>query len=576
MKALIRDYLASLRERGELDAIFPDLLSEIGFTILSRPQRGTAQKGVDVAAVGVDEEDGKRKLFLFSIKQGDLTRQDWDGSPQALRSSLNEIKGSYVLNRVPKRYRDLPVVICAVMGGVMHEQVLEEWATYTRQESRENKLSFDIWTGDRLATLLLHGILREEILPRELRSSFQKSVAMVDTPDVSFEHFKRLTLLLRKAGLASEKARLRAARQLNICLWILYVWARDTNLNAPYRASEIALLTTWEICKPSIGKRSSQAKQLEKILHQVINLHVYILNEFIDQKIAPHVATVHGLSAAVQSHEPIDVSLAMFDVLGRLSLLGIWENWMARHANVDVDAMGRKVHGRVEVGIKLIWNNPTLFLPAIDDQSTDIALFMVLWALDRGVADGFHQWLEAMAQRLYHTVHTRQGYPVVTSDYQDLAYHPRDDSVEYFQQMTAGSTFIPLLAAWLHGTGCVDQFNQVAKLVKTKLRHCTLQLWIPDAASEKYLYLDSERHGLALCELPLSQGGEALLASIKDSCNSHDAFKDLSAVKTNYWTIVLVACRHYGLPIPPYFWMNALPDAVESEDASAVSSPTQA
>ena len=95
MKLLFRTYLASLREREELDAILPDLLSELGYTVYSRPQRGTTQSGVDVAAVGKDD-DGERKLFLFSVKQGDLTRQSWDGTPQALRSSLNEILDTYI------------------------------------------------------------------------------------------------------------------------------------------------------------------------------------------------------------------------------------------------------------------------------------------------------------------------------------------------------------------------------------------------------------------------------------------------------------------------------------------------
>ena len=70
MKLLFRNYLGSLREREELDAILPDLLSELGYTVYSRPQRGTAQAGVDIAAVGKDD-DGERKLFLFSVKQGD-------------------------------------------------------------------------------------------------------------------------------------------------------------------------------------------------------------------------------------------------------------------------------------------------------------------------------------------------------------------------------------------------------------------------------------------------------------------------------------------------------------------------
>ena len=64
MKLLIRDYLASLKERDELDAILPDLLSELGFTVYSRPRRGTIQRGVDIAAIGKGE-DGERKVFLL-------------------------------------------------------------------------------------------------------------------------------------------------------------------------------------------------------------------------------------------------------------------------------------------------------------------------------------------------------------------------------------------------------------------------------------------------------------------------------------------------------------------------------
>ena len=77
MKLLLSDYVGSLKERGELDAILPDLLSELGFHVISRPAIGVAQRGVDIAAVGKDD-DGVRKLFLFSVKAGDLTRSEWD------------------------------------------------------------------------------------------------------------------------------------------------------------------------------------------------------------------------------------------------------------------------------------------------------------------------------------------------------------------------------------------------------------------------------------------------------------------------------------------------------------------
>lgn len=46
MKLVIREYLASLKERDELDAVLPDLLTELGFTVYSRPARGTRHAAV--------------------------------------------------------------------------------------------------------------------------------------------------------------------------------------------------------------------------------------------------------------------------------------------------------------------------------------------------------------------------------------------------------------------------------------------------------------------------------------------------------------------------------------------------
>jgi hypothetical protein len=205
MKLLVRDYLASLREREELDAILPALLSELGYTVYSRPQRGTTQAGVDIAAVG--DDDGERKLFLFSVKQGDLTRPSWDGTPQALRSSLNEILDTYIPTRVPKRYQKLKIVICLVFGGDMQEQVRTSVNGFIKKNSSK-RISFDEWNGDKLAGLLLQGILREEIMPKPLKSHFQKAVAMVDEPDIAYQHFSKLTRDLRRSA-SDGKGRIR-------------------------------------------------------------------------------------------------------------------------------------------------------------------------------------------------------------------------------------------------------------------------------------------------------------------------------------------------------------------------------
>ena len=104
MKLIIKEYLSSLRERDELDAVLPDLLSQLGLNVYSRPGRGTRQDGVDVGAVG--KLDGEpEKVYLFTIKAGDLTRKSWnDGTPQAVRPSLEEIQDVYIPNKLPNEH----------------------------------------------------------------------------------------------------------------------------------------------------------------------------------------------------------------------------------------------------------------------------------------------------------------------------------------------------------------------------------------------------------------------------------------------------------------------------------------
>ncbi|SOZ64371.1 conserved hypothetical protein [Cupriavidus taiwanensis] len=482
MKLLIRDYLASLRERDELDAVLPDLLSELGFHVFSRPQRGTVQHGVDIAAVGVDD-DGERKVFLFSVKQGDLTRQDWDGSPQALRSSLNAIQDVYIRHRIPTRYNDLKIVICLTFGGDIQEQVRDFVEGYIADHTTE-RLSFDEWNGDKIAALLLQGILREEILPKPLRSRFQKTVAMADEPEVAYDHFRRLAQALRASGSTSIKARLRAARQLYICVWILFVWARDAdNLEAPYRASELALLSGWELLRPAIDSRAKDAKALNVVVMQMIRLHLTIAGEFLVTKIAPHASVLHGISRCFGAPNALDVNLALFEVLGRIGLTGLWAHWLSgRPTCPDPQALLAQSEALTGIGLHLIRNNPTLFLPIADRQATDIALFLQLWLTTQRDAREVSDWLEEMAVRLNFTVRTRGLYPTCATDYGDLVEHPGDvDDAAYFEEATAGSTLIPLLVMWLRALGKSEAVRALATLMQEQLRHCTLQLWTPDA-----------------------------------------------------------------------------------------------
>jgi len=259
MKLIIKQYLASLRERDELDAVLPDLLSQIGLNVYSRPGRGTRQYGVDVAAVG-RLDGGAEKVYLFSIKPGDLTRSSWEGDGvQSLRPSLNQILDAYIPNCIPNEHRGKDIVICLCFGGDIQEQVRLDVQGYIKKNELKN-LTFEEWNGDKLASLILSNFLREELLPQNARSQLRKSLALLDEPEASYQHFSALIRSLSSSEGTKDKDRITAIRQINICLWILFAWARDAdNLESAYLSSELALLHAWDITRKYIAKKTKAA-----------------------------------------------------------------------------------------------------------------------------------------------------------------------------------------------------------------------------------------------------------------------------------------------------------------------------
>ena len=322
MKLLIKEYLAALKERGELDVILPDLLSELRFHVYSRPSIGPRQHGVDLAAVGVDG-DSQRKVFLFSVKAGHLTRSGWDAGTQALRPSLNEIIDSYIPGRIPKKYKNLPVAVCVCVGGDIKQDVDADLRNYIEKNTRSG-IEFQEWDGDRIANLMLTAILGENVMSGEARSCFRKSVALIDEPDSSYQYFVELLQKLKAETGTRQKDVVSFVRRLNLCCWVLYVWSREAhNLEASFRCSELAMLWAWDATSQHIEKSTAPAKAMRRAMVSLMQLHLGVGKELITQRYLPHAAVRDGLSTAVNSSYSLDVNLRLFEALGRLAVIGI-------------------------------------------------------------------------------------------------------------------------------------------------------------------------------------------------------------------------------------------------------------
>lgn len=562
MKLILKEYLRSLRERDELDAILPDLLSQLGFTVLSKAQRGTRQYGVDIAAVGA-VNGGPKKLYLFSIKAGDLTRTEWNaGSPQDLRPSLDEIQDSYLRLHVPRRYRDLDVVICICIGGIIREEVLSNINGYIENSTCED-ITFDIWNGDVLADHILNAFLREELLPENVQSYLRKAVALVEEPGEAFHHMDQLMkALLEKAGVARTR-KITALRQILIALWVLYTWCRDAdNVKAAHLASERALLLAWDTAKGQFGAKAKDAKTILRLAQEIRLLYLRISDYYFEIKIFPHTAKRYAISSAVEANNTVDVNLNLFTLFGQITLTGLWYIFYRDSMPVENEEALQKINTQIsfyaDKSVELIKHNPVLFSPLQDNHVIDIHIAAMLFSLT-GRHKFLLSWFNEIINRIDFSLSIRRGYPCIYSDYRDLVQHPKTDDDEYFKDSTAASVLYPTIAIWAALLGCTPLFDRIAKLQNDHLQHSTFQLWFPDNDTEEAIYAnqDGDNHGVALTDLELSAGPEAFLENVFSECEENKYFHELSAIKTNIWPILITACRHYRLPVPIYFlWEN--------------------
>ena len=557
MIPIVREFFRGLRERHELDVLLPELLTAMGYEVLSRPMVGTTQYGADVAAIGTDT-DNVRKLFLFSIKRGDLNRAEWNSSEdQALRPSLDDIRDAY-LNSVAPQHKDLPVVICITVGGVVLENVLPRVNGYMRNNETAT-IAYRLWTGDTLTSKVLEGALREEIFPAELRSMLRKSAAMVDEPDVATSYFARL---VRQVSADESNEAVARVRIMYLALWILFVWGREAgNIEAPLRASELVMLRAWELLWPRIEADNGRKLGASHIFFELVQLHLRMWDDLYPAKVLGHVGSRHAISFSVGSTESLDINLALFDIVGRVAMGGLWHLWMAGEIGTPPHLMKNTPADIEELAhalAALINENPALHTPATDDQAIDISLGLMFLTSVPATRIPAINWMMHLtgATRMAYKHHLR--YPITDSDYSTLIVHPAARTKEYREENTQGSTLYPLLAMVGAAMGATNLVEAIAEFQATELGHSNFQTWVPNSRTEAKIWQGDRFQGSSFGGLKVEGDGSGLLARLRQECEQNLDYPTLSAIRLDHWPVLLLACRHARVPPPPQLWMRLL------------------
>lgn len=562
-----------LRESGEFDALFPDLLLAMKIVPVSKAQIGVRQAGVDLAAVG-DDENGVRTLWLFVLKRGDLGRRDWDSTLQSVRQSLDEIKDVYLRNNVAPEHVALPVKIVAATTGDFKQDFEQQRVGYAETNTQPGR-SYEFWNGDRVAVLMEEHLLDEYALPADARSDLRRALALISEPDYELDHFYALlrTLLNWDPEDLPKKKRterdcLRALHTTSLALGILCRWAaQDDNLKSAVIACERALLWTWDaIRRRGLTENHDIVGAYARIIRIYLNTTVEYFN-----KVQAHLHTEDALARYYR--ESALLTERIFEEIRLIAAIGLSHfSWAATWNDEQ----------RME-GARAVANSLATFLtthrasgsPCYDGQVVDIVLALMLLFLTKNIEPA-KGWLRELSGRLSFGFRSDRWFPISTDSFDDLMELEIDRDDVDMGKLKETSWMVPILAQWMAALDVEDAYTNLVGLGLDTLKDTDFQLWYPDDKTDAHMYSGPAHFDSGITEAPidLPPTGEEMRSMMKKTRTESPVKAPIvsCATKSGLRWLDFIASRHFRTPPDPAIWQAFTAESTSNPASKLASS----
>jgi hypothetical protein len=520
MKLVIREYLSMLKESGELDLLLPDLLLNMGIIPLSKAQVGVRQYGVDVAAVGSDPDDNNtNKLFLFTIKQGDFSRKNWDNdTPQAIRPSLNEIIDVYIPKYINEEHKSLPKKVVVCCNGDLKQEVGHNWEGYKSTNKKANELEFDLWDGNKLTVLIEKYLIDEYLFPESAQKHLRKTIALADQNENEPRFFYELieeTLFKPDLPKIKDKNVVRQQQKalclLNLSLNIVFYWCQeDNNLKPALLCAERTILRTWDWMRQN---NLFDCKKTSEKFNQLFFTYLKVISAYAI-KLQPHCFVTDGLFG--YGVDNLEYPLRTFEVIGILGEVGMAFYYLAQSIeNEEIgDQYPKRMQEVAKMLVALIENNPPALMPRYDGHAIDIALGL-LTLNAAGYKEEAANWLKEISGHIIYAYNIGKYFPIASDSYEELIAMEFNQAPPKEKLMEL-STLIPMLAGWYAILDLSDEYRIFQEAIATTFPNTNLQLWFPDQNTDSHLYSSNAGYagGFTVSTIQLPQTLDALRTNL--------------------------------------------------------------
>lgn len=364
---IIKQYIASLKEDGELDFIFPLLLERMGFRVLSTPlhSKGQSQYGRDVVAI--KKVKSVPTLFLFELKgfaAKDITDRNLnekDGFIESLRASkYTKFEDASIpgLANYPRQY-------VFVHNGYAEANVMPTLNGFIQKEFPDG--NFDRWDLSKLTELFSVYLFDETILADEkCYRLFKKVLVLLDAEGNDFSDLIKLVDLLvekiEKEKKNNRRSLLNFFATMQMIASQVYYYAKDAdNLYPAKFCIDTIILKTWAWI---LREKQEKKKSVLKLFNFLVMLQIQIYEEYVNKilKLANFPKGLYGFTAT--DTENVFYPLRCYDFLADLVYYYfVIDAYGAQNDRKKIDALN-----------VIIRNNPGCTVPLLDTHSIPILM----------------------------------------------------------------------------------------------------------------------------------------------------------------------------------------------------------
>ncbi|MBP3603214.1 MAG: hypothetical protein J6J79_03585 [Lachnospiraceae bacterium] len=522
MRLIIKEYILQLKEKDELDELLSELFVQKGYIADNQPKTGNRQFGVDI------QLHNDKELLLLVVKQGDITRDVWDGNKNAVRPSLDEIK-DVAIKALTYEELQKKIRIIVATNGRKDEATRANWSGYVNDNQRWNQIPIEIsFMGiDEIVKEIVDNFFNEYLFEVPLHSAMRKALYFVGEGEYKRGYYEQIVDSIigkiKESG-SNKKKFNKACSTLYLASQMICQFAHDEGIvKTAIMVSEYVVIRYWKyLVEADKLEKKSEVEWLIKFCKSYERW-----NEIYVDKIA----RIAKKEIILPNYNVVENRVLLYEILGCLS----------SYCNYLLEFNCGRAKDVLNIIVALL-NEYPYFVYAPYDSSIGIMIMIYKIFYHYNRIDEIGEIMERQLGVLMRFYVWQGKFPAPSDSFEEaMKIENKSDEVNYDVSAFWGYSLL-----LMHQFKCMELYAVLNKFLKQNLSSVTKCTWFLRKDEELALYnpwaMNLAGEGI---EVPVEDdfnkfqnGVKFILEQYRDEAFSFDEY--------SFSSLEILICHYYG------------------------------